>query len=58
MRSEMGDSLPMTYLLLWTHAYPLVLLLRYARRSFRAHARADEGTVRHLATLHALQVQS
>ena len=55
MRGEIGDSLLTSYLLLWTHAYPLRLLIRYLQRSCRRHARSDEGTVRHVITLHALQ---
>ena len=42
-------------MLLWGFMYPIRLGMRYMARSCRKYARADEGTVRHLATLHALQ---
>jgi hypothetical protein len=55
MKEEIGDSWCAAYVLVWLWGYPIRFALRYMAKSCRKYARADEGTIRHLATVHALQ---
>ncbi len=56
LKDEIEDGYCTSYMLLWLYLYPVRLALRYIGRSCRRYARADEGTIRHMATIHGLQV--